>query len=198
MEKINLDVVIIAIATIHGRENRLQKCLDAIKENTDFPHITSIYYDTELQGCVGPTRKMLSTFHPHNAVIVLNDDMIVQKNWLSILVSEYRAVFGNAIGLAQPNDTLKNGTLASCPFSCPAFLLEHWRPEYHHMYGDTELTHRVKYLKKYLYVPKSVVRHEHLSESKDPNYRHANKWWDIDTKTYNERKERNFDLPSIS
>ena len=62
------------------------------------------------------------------------------------------------------------------------------------MFGDTELTERAKYLKKYLYVPESVVVHEHLTEQQDPNYQHANKWTDIDHATYKERRARRFDL----
>ena len=184
----------ICITTTAGREIRLTKCLTAIEQNSNYPYILSLYTDKELTGCIKPTRLMLESLNPNHLAIVLNDDMVPEKDWLKILVHEYTKRFPNYDGLAQPKDTIQNGSIATCPMATPKFLLEHWRPEYHHMFGDTELTERAKYLKKYLYVPESVVVHEHLTEQQDPNYQHANKWTDIDHATYKERRARRFDL----
>ncbi len=188
------DIVNIGIATIQGREERLKKCIQAIYENTDFPYMISLHLDCELLGCIRPTRKILSLLNPDSLVIILNDDMIVQKKWLSTLVAAYKNRFPNYDGIAQPNDGYNDGAIATCPFSTPKFLLEHWNPEYHHYFGDCELTERSKILNKYLYVPESTIVHEHLSEEEDPSYKHANKWWSIDQKKYEERKKINYGL----
>ena len=190
----NNDSINICITTIAGREERLKKCIDAIEKNSNYKYILSIYKDFELKGCVGPTRLILSSLNPDKLAIVLNDDMVPQKDWLKILVERYIQAFPQNDGLAQPQDTIQNGNIATCPMATPKFFLEHWRQEYHHMYGDTELTERAKILGKYLYVPESVVVHEHLSESEDPNYKHANKWYGIDHETYAKRRLNNFYL----
>ena len=190
-------IIKICITSTLERRERLQRSIHHIRNHSNYPHMIVLYEDEERNGCIGPTRKILSSIKEDDLVIVLNDDMVPEPNWLKILVEAYLKAFPNLDGLAQPEDTIQHGKIATCPMATPKFLLEHWRPEYNHLYGDEELTLRAKMLGKYIYVPESVVVHEHPSRGfalNDPNYHLGSRHYEHDFKVFEERRKNNFYL----
>ena len=189
--------VIIGITTTSERREKLAQCVAAVRANTSYPYFILLHEDENRDGWVAPTRFLLSQVAPASLICILNDDMIVEKDWLTILLSSYTERFPDSDGLAQGEDTVQHGRIATCPLAPAWFLLRHCRPEYKHSYADEELTIRARSLGKYLFVPTAIIRHVHWSTGAsvmDSTYDISRKREENDRAVFEERKRHAFYL----
>lgn len=72
-----------------------------------------------------------------------------------------------------------------------------FNPEYKSLFCDNELTAVAKLLGRYKYVNQSIFYHAHPQAGfgkADAQTIHTESFWDVDKKTYEERKAKNFDI----
>jgi hypothetical protein len=182
----------ILIPTTKNRREKLDECLTAIRENTDIPHLLTVYENSE-GGCVPANLRMVEGLKDNEIVVVLNDDMIVQPNWLGVLISAYLQRFPDGNGLAYPDDMLR-GELLSTIFCCTVkYLKENYFSGYRHNYADQELMDRSQ--GKLLYVPESKVLHKHMNNGGTPDETYAlqSKSFNDDERLYYQRKDKQYE-----
>ena len=156
--------ITILIPTTPERRERLSTCVKALYENSDHP-FTLMTYENNI-GWVGAVLHMLSLLNATDIVCIINDDCIPQKGWLKTMVEEYFSAFSDGIGLAQPNDGIMNGSVATLPMGQVGYLEKNICSEYKSYYADTELTENAVRDGKYIYVDTAVIEHHHWSVSK--------------------------------
>lgn len=180
--------VTIIIPTVKGRRERLMECINAIRDNANYPHKILIY-ENEDKGWV---KAMINAVDNINGMIyVSNDDMVMQKDCLKLLVEAYEE---NDVELLYPDDTINNGTIATS-FLCNAdYFRKYFHAGYNHNYGDTELTEIARLQGKLMYVPKAVSIHKHwtMGAPKDETYKLQDTTISVDRELYNERRKHNF------
>lgn len=160
--------IIILIPTTPERRERLARCIESVRENSNHPHVIMTFENTI--GWVGAVREMLSKLNPYSLAVIINDDCVPQKDWLKIL---YASHLMHPDHLLQPNDGIMQGKVATMPFATVGYLLENIYDGYKSYYADTELTDRAIRQNRYGYVPEAIVTHEHWSNgqaSKDQTY----------------------------
>ena len=180
-------MITIVIPTTEERRQRLEDCLTAVKNNSNYPHRILIYEGND-GGYVNAVHKMIEDIN--GLVCVIGDDMIPQKDWLKYLVEAYDD------NLVFPDDFISNGTLATA-FLCSAdYLRKYLHKGYSHLYSDTELTEVSRILGKLKYVPKSKVIHNHYIKGAkmDNTYLSQNLTKDKDKDLFSKRKANNFYL----
>lgn len=147
----------VCIPTTPGRRLRLFKCVKAVQDNSSYPHEV-VVFENSLGGWVPAVREMIKDLG-EGLVVVIGDDTIPQPDWLKILVSAYMERFPNNDGLAQPDDGIHHGRIASYPMATPAYLLRWIYSGYKHNYADKELRNVAAARGEYLWVSESKVVH---------------------------------------
>ena len=180
-------LITIIIPTTPERRERLQECLNAVRDNSNFPHRILIYEGND-GGYVKAVHRAVEDIN--GLVCVIGDDMIPQKDWLKHLAETYND------NLVFPDDGISKGKLATA-FLCSAdYLRKYLYKGYSHLFSDRELTAVSKILGKLQYVPESKVIHNHWSTGakKDNTYLAQDKTKDKDRELFFIRKAKNFDL----
>jgi GT2 family glycosyltransferase len=177
----------ILIPTTKERRTRLNDCLNAVRDNSNYKHSILIYEGND-GGYVNAVHKMLEGIS--GLVCVIGDDMIPQKDWLKYLAEAYND------NLVFPDDGISNGKLATA-FLCDAdYLRKYLHKGYSHLYSDKELTEVSRLLGKLKYVPESKVIHNHWSTGsvKDQTYLSQDETRYKDRELFKSRKLINFEL----
>jgi hypothetical protein len=177
--------VTIFIPTTRERRKRLNDCLDAVRDNSNYPHRILIYEGND-GGYVNAVHKMLEDIN--GLVCVIGDDMIPQKDWLKILMDNYNDNF------VYPDDGLRHERIATT-FVCEAdYLRKYLYKGYRHNFSDTELTEVSRLLGKLKYVPEAKIIHNHFTNGaeKDETYKAQDKTFQKDKDLFNSRKANNF------
>lgn len=157
--------IVIIIPTTKERRARLDNCLSFIRENSDYPYMVLVF-ENLMGGVVPAMREAAKTLNPDQLVCVLGDDCEPRKNWLKILVETFKNNFSDGDGLVQPDDgTGRKGGIASYPVCTARYLLDWAYSGYTHNFCDEEMALTAKAMKKYAYVPESVVDHRHHSNT---------------------------------
>jgi hypothetical protein len=179
------NLITIVIPTTPERRNRLQECIRAIRDNSNYPHRILIYEGND-GGYVKAVHRAVENIN--GLICVIGDDMIPQNNWLRYLAEAYND------NLVFPDDGISNGKLATA-FLCDAdYLRKYLYIGYSHLYSDRELTAVSKMLGKLQYVPKSKVIHNHWSTGakKDETYLAQDNTRNSDKTLFFNRKANNF------
>lgn len=186
----------ILIPTLPIRQERLDDCLTAIVENSNYPYTLSIY-EEDTGGWVGAVRNMLKKEDPDQLCIILGDDCMPKMGWTKILVDKYVEKFPDGNGLAQPDDGIWNGTIATMPCSTPKWLLRWIYSGYKHTCADLEIQKIAVHREEYLFVPESMIVHNNPMVNYD--------YWDdlyernqmsarADKNLYDERNNKSHDF----
>ena len=165
----------IVIPTTPERKERLKECIESIHKNSGTEYNIHTY-TSEGEGWVKAVHKALRGIE--GLTVIVGDDMTFDKDWLKILEEEYWKEFPENDGLAQPYDEIHRGLVAVCPMADAENLRKYIHKGYTHNYSDRELTDIFQNKGKYLYVPESIVNHNHYVLGKAEN-----------DKTYESNKE---------
>jgi len=133
------------------------ECVKAVQQNSNYPH-ELVIFENLLGGWVRAVREMIKDLG-EDPIVVIGDDTLPQPDWLKILVESYKERFPRNDGLAQPDDGLHRGRIASYPMATPRFLQRWIYSGYKHNYADKELRNVAQTKGMYLWVAESKVVH---------------------------------------
>jgi glycosyltransferase involved in cell wall biosynthesis len=166
---LDLPKVSIIIPTL-GREEKLQRCVDAIKKNANYPEeLIEIIVERDSfedrQG-VPKTLKAGVAKSTGELVMFLGNDCIPEENFLILAVMRMLKEFPRCGGLIGLNDGPTNQTVAK-HWLASKNLLKHLDGEffctlYHHVGCDNELTGRCLKMNKYVYCDEAKIKHDHF------------------------------------
>lgn len=157
--------ITILIPTTPDRRERLAECVKAIQENTDGVDYRVLVYENT----IGWTKAIHKALNGINGfVVVIGNDVKVQKGWLKALKESFEKNFPNDDGIAHPYDEFHNGSLITHPFAHSSTLKKYISTEYFHCFSDNELTIVMKSLGKEVYVPEAKIEHLHYVNKKAP------------------------------
>lgn len=178
----------ILIPTTKERRPRLDKLIQALRE-VEIPYILCIYENMD-GGWVKATRNMLLEMNPTSLCLILGDDCLPEKGAIEILYNKYVERFPDCVGLAQPEDDILHGSVATFPMAIASNILKYLHYQYHHNYADQELTEWFKSMGKYLYVPESVIHHQHWTNGaeRDNTYKLQENYYQHDADLFNSRE----------
>ena len=171
------------------REKRRKECLESLHENAGTEYEVHTYI-SEGEGWPKAVQKALRGVE--GLCVVIGDDMRFSPYWLKVLKEAHEAYFGDEKGLSQPFDEVNHGRIAVCPMADAELLRELINTDYHHNFCDTELTMRMQMRNKYLYVPESVVFHDHPITGRakmDKTYESTSKFYKEDEELYLKRRQ---------
>lgn len=182
-------MIYVLIPTTKERRERLQKCIDAVRNSVIDHPITICVYENTDGGCVKAEHKMLEGIT--GLAFILNDDMVVEPDCIQTLLDHYEDGL-----LLQPFEDIHKGDLAVSPFAHTDFLKKYIYPGYVHNYNDTELTEVAQMLGKYKKIEKAVIHHEHFTRGakKDQTYEATQSHFAKDRDLFISRKKNNFFL----
>lgn len=183
--------IVVCVPTTPGRKERLKECLAAIEENSKNVDYELFVFENELGGWVAAVREMMNRLPKDQLVVIIGDDCIPQPNWLRPLVDKFNEKFPDKDGLAQPDDGIWGGRIASYPVATAGYLLDWIYPGYVHYYADEELATAAREQHKYLYVPNSKVVHRGGDDKElwDETYEKESKFGNQDKLLFDHRRE---------
>lgn len=149
-------MITVCIPTVPKREQRLQVCLDALKQNTPEKHELLVYTNND-GGWVKACRNMLKDLKDR-FVIILGDDAIPQKDWLKNLESATL----NHDSLFCVNDLVFKDSVAVFPAGPASYIRKYLYAGYNHYGADSELTQIAKAQDRFVWVPDSIIHHHHF------------------------------------
>lgn len=152
-------MIYVVIATTKGRRERLQKCINAIREST-MPHALVVYENSD-GGCVLATKKAIEGIN--GEIFLLNDDMIIAPDCLEILAKTYRTLYPNQDGVCQPDDNYHRGIMAVSPY-CHTNTIRPFLEDYIHNGWDGEFSEVMKLKGKYTTVLEAKMDHQHFTK----------------------------------
>ena len=200
-------MVYICIPTTKERRSRLSVCLDAIRENANYSDYCIMIYENDGMGCVAATRKMLKDLG-NNLVLVLNDDMLGQADFLRISVEFYNSEFPNNDGLCALNDGVQDisnidNYVASVQFAPADLLYKYIYSGYFHYFNDNELADIFRSKDKFSIVYNSKIDHVHHGFKHDLNlldltYMKTQEHYEEDEKLYMLRKQKSNNFTDLS
>ena len=163
----NMPKVSIVIPSL-GRPDKLQNCLDAIKENANYENYEVIVeYDSfeNRQGAPKTFKKGVEK-SKGELVMFLGNDCVPKENFLINAVRAMYITFGKEMdGLVALNDGYWNGEMATHWLASKKLLPylggEFFHTGYYHTGCDNELTGRCKKLGKYVYAEDAKLYHDH-------------------------------------
>jgi hypothetical protein len=176
------------IPTTKERRQRLQKCIDSIRDSVCNEPITICSYENFDGGWVNATHKLIQDIN--GIVFLLGDDMVLDKDCIQELWNNYENGF-----LLQPDEQHHRGNLAVSPFCHTDILKSYLFKGYKHLYADEELTEVMKAMGKYKPVLTAKLDHQHFSNNAAPldeTYKLSQSYFDHDRVLFNERKRNNF------
>jgi hypothetical protein len=185
-------MIYVVIATTKQRRERLQECIEAIR-NSIIPHSILIYENND-GGCCLATSKALEGLEDHALVFLLNDDMIVSPSCLETLYKEWLKD-PNPKNIFQPYEDIQQGRLAVSPFTTVGTLKYFLSRGYKHSFWDTEMTIMAMAYQRYKFVPEAILEHKHMIKNpdlQDETYKISQDKLAFDTELFNKRKEKQF------
>jgi hypothetical protein len=183
-------MIYVLIPTTKERREKLQKCLDAIRDSICTEPITTCIYENSDSGCVEAEHKLFSGFKDDTLAFILNDDMVVEPDCIQKLFDAYEWDY-----VLQPYENTNFGNLASSPFASIKTLRQYIHKDYLHNYNDRELTEVAKMLGIYKKVLDAKLVHEHFSTGAtqiDQTYMKNRDSKEKDKQLYELRKSINF------
>ena len=155
---------------------------------------------TKIQAC---NANMSEVAYSWDIVVLVSDDMIPHvSGWDDVIRSHMMSRFPDTNGILWFNDGCQGEKLNTlCVYGRKIYeeFGHIYEPEYKSFYCDTELTDRCRTdLKdRCLYVPYSIIRHEHpgagYSQNNDELYQHNSRFWLDDMFAYIRRKKYAYD-----
>ena len=155
---------------------------------------------SKIQAC---NANMAEIDYSWDIVVLVSDDMIPQvSGWDDVIRSHMMSRFPDTNGILWFSDGYqaeKLNTLSIYGRKMYEELGYIYQPEYKSLFCDTELTDRCRTdLKdRCLYVPYSIIRHEHpgtgFTQNNDALYQHNGRFWFDDMMTYIRRKNYTYD-----
>ena len=169
----DLPAVSIVIPTL-GREEELKKCLDAIKENANYPEdkyeviVENDSFD-DRQGAPKTLKRGVER-SKGELVMFLGNDCIPKESFLIQAVWKMKNTYPDLDGLIGLNDMYWKGEFATHWLASKKLLPyldgEFFHTGYHHNCCDNELTERCKAINKYTWAELSEVYHDHPIQGK--------------------------------
>ena len=162
-------IIHILIPTTKERRNRLEKCINSIREKAGFPHIISTY-ENYREGFVLPCYKLLKDLNPETIVWCIGDDtVLIEEDTLARLVAEYEKNYPENDGVVQPNDGIQSGRIITMPLCSAKTMLEKGiHLDFFLSYCDDVFTLIMRKEGKYTYCSEIHVDHQHWSVDKAP------------------------------
>jgi len=166
-----------------GREDKLKRCLDAIKENAGYDNYEIIVEYDSLDDRQGAPKTLKKGVEKSTGELVafIGNDCIPRKNFLINAIIAMHRHFPDLDGLIGFNDCYWKGEFATHWLASKRLLPylggEFFHTGYYHVACDNELTERVKQLGKYHWEESAVIYHDH------PGIHGAGNWekgWDQD------------------
>lgn len=188
-------MIYVLIPTTPGRAERLKECIKSIKKSKCDQPIEIVVDVNEYEGAVRSILRMVNKVD--GLALFLGDDTTVYPDTIQVLYKSYVKAFPDQDGMCATMDESLHKVTFSHPFAHTKTFKEHTYPGYFHNFVDREWEDRVRYLKKYLEVPKARIMHRHYSKYgmlRDKTYDVAQKKSSADGNLYHRRKEINFDL----
>jgi hypothetical protein len=179
-------MVYVCIPTTRERKKRLDDCISAIRSNAGYSNYSIVVYENIGEGYQVAVRKMVSGLGD-SLVMVINDDMIVENNFLINSYSAYVEKFPNMDGLGSLNDNNMYVNVAIVPFAPASILYNYIYSGYTHYGGDPELAQIFISKNRFLPIHDAIINHIH------PFYDKSNKRPDIVDETYKSTKEKFWD-----
>lgn len=184
----------VCIPTVPERKEKLRKCLDAIKKNTE-EDLSWFIYTNNAGGWVKACHEMLEKLSDEKMVIILGDDALVQKGWMTALLAAVEKHGEDKFYCV--NDGKFKQSIAVFPCARVSYLRRYLYRGYGHYAADTELTAIAKAQGNFVYVPDSVILHEHpiygsdglqVPEMDDVYKTSWNKWKKVDESLFKQRR----------
>lgn len=152
-----------------GREEKLNRCINAIAENSGYPldAYEVIVERDNLENRQGAPKTLKTGVDKSTGELVmfLGNDTIPQKDFLIEAVRRMQEVFPEMDGLVGLNDDFWNSDLVGHWIASKKLLPylggEFFYTGYHHAYCDNELIERCKNINKYAWAEKSRIYHDH-------------------------------------
>jgi glycosyltransferase involved in cell wall biosynthesis len=193
-------LVNIVIPTL-GRPDKLNRCLQAIRENAEYENYTvRVMPDDPDQPLGVPRLLRQATLLDYAWLMYLGNDCAPEKGFLREAVYSMLRHFPDGSGLIGLNDGYWNGEVATHWLAGPglhgALGGEYFHEGYHHVGCDNELTERCRQMGKYHWEPRAVVHHDHPVltgqpvEQADEVYRRGWKHREADLALLKERSEQ--------
>jgi hypothetical protein len=179
----------ILIPTTKERRTILDRCLNAIRENTEISHQIHIYENND-GGWVKATWNMITPLKDDTPILIINDDMLVHKGWDKMFD------LWDGTNLVYPNNLIYDD-LAAAWLCSVAFMKEHYHDGYIHHYADTEITEKAKLLNKLVYAKDCIIEHLHWTVNKsqmDETYKLVQRDAEKDRILFETRKKNGFYL----
>ena len=152
-----------------GREEKLKRCLEAIRINACYPEdrYEIIIQQDNYENRKGVTKNFKEGVEKAKGdlVMFLANDVVVKKDFLLEAVKRMKEVFPDLDGMVGLNDELYNGDLVGHWLGSKKLLPllgnEFFHTGYHHVCCDSELIERCKKLGKYTWAEKARIFHDH-------------------------------------
>ena len=159
--------VSIVIPTM-GREEKLQRCLQEIGKNADYPDYEVIVMRDDINNRKGVPTLVKEGVEKSTGELVmyLANDVIPQPGFLKEAVKKMHEAFGNEMdGLVGLNDMYWHGEIATHWLASKKLLPylggEFFHTGYHHICCDNELTLMCKKIDRYVWAEEAKVYHDH-------------------------------------
>jgi len=164
----DLPVISIVIPNL-GREEELKKCLDAIKENANYPEdkyeviVENDSFD-DRQGAPRTLKRGVAR-SKGELVMFIGNDCVPQQDFLIQAVWKMIQTYDEQDGLIGLNDMYWKGEFATHWLASKKLLPylggEFFHTGYNHNCCDNELTERCKMINKYTWAELAKVYHDH-------------------------------------
>lgn len=187
------DLLYICIPTIKSRTDRLEKCIQSIKDNVKIPYAL-VLYENERGGFVPAIHDILKGIN--GIVWCIGDDSIVIGDAVEKLWTIYNQTYPEKDGVVQPNDGIQGDSLITMPMCHSKIMQKYTYKGYNHWYADNEFTDIMKEQGKFTYVPDAKVDHIHWVNGKvpqDEKYLVSLRKNNEDAELYKKRKANNFE-----
>lgn len=202
-----LPLVSIVIPSL-GRPEKLQRLLDSIKKNANYPNYEVIVELDSFENRQGAPKTLKKGVERSNGemIMFLGNDCICKPNFLiQAIIKSYQAFGDEHDGLVGLNDCYWHGELATHWLASKKLLPylggEFFHTGYGHTGCDNELTSMCKKIGKYIWAEHSIVYHDHPVQTgfknEDEGYKIAYdlKRMEKDEKLLHKRsKELGFDI----
>jgi hypothetical protein len=181
----------VLVPTTPKRRARVIEFLNSCLDNAGIEHEVVIF-ENQLGGFVKAIRAMVDRLEDDDPIVLMNDDVTFGKDWLKILYEGFMSRPG--IELAQSREMCNpmpyHNNQAVLPMGRPAFFRKFAYRGYHHNFVDWEWTEIANQRGSYLYVPESIIYHNHWTfgkSTRDETYLTQAPYFDTDEALFHKR-----------
>lgn len=163
---LKLPRVSIVIPTL-GREEKLARLLDLIKQNANYPDYEVIVERDSFESRQGVPKMLKAGVEKSTGELVmfLGNDCIPERDFLILAVLKMLSSFPDGSGLVGLNDGYWHGEFATHWLASkkllPSLDSEFFHTGYRHCGCDNELTERCRAMNKYVWCSEAKVLHDH-------------------------------------